>query len=56
MPRVLIDFKKLPVSLAPEQYEWLRLKAFERKVPMSQIIRELVEKERLKDNPQGRLI
>lgn len=56
MARVRIDLKKMPVSLTVEQHEWLRQKAFERRVPMSQIIRELVDREKIRENPQQRLV
>jgi hypothetical protein len=56
MARSRADLKKLPVSLTPEQYKWLRDKAHLRVVPMSEIIRELVKAEMNRENPQGRLV
>ena len=54
--RIAAGFKKMPISLTTEQYEWLRKKAFEQRVPMSHIIREVLEAVRQEENPQGRLV
>ena len=56
MARSRTDLRKLPISLTPDQYKWLRDKAHSRVVPMSEIIRELVKGEMNRENPQGRLV
>jgi hypothetical protein len=56
MARSRTDLKKLPISLTPDQYKWLRDKAHLQVVPMSEVIRELVKEEMDRENPQGHLM
>ena len=56
MARMHLDLKKLPISLTPDQYRWLRDKAHARAIPMSEIIRELVTEQMNRENLQERLL
>ena len=56
MARMRMDLKRLPISLTPEQYEWLREKAHARVIAMTEVIRELIKEEMNRENPQGRLM
>jgi hypothetical protein len=43
---------KLPVSLSPAQYEWLRKEAFRRHVAMTVVVREALDELRGRLDPQ----
>lgn len=43
---------RIALQFTPEQYEYLRRQAFERRTSIAALVRELVEVQRLADNPQ----
>jgi hypothetical protein len=52
MRQILPGARKVPIGFAEDQYEWLRLEAFRRRVPMAQVVREAVEEHRQRLDPQ----
>jgi hypothetical protein len=51
-PRYRVPHVKVPIAFPEELYEWLRQKAFERREPMAQLVREAVEEHRRRLDPQ----
>ena len=52
MPPPSPELVKLPISLPPDQYEWLRKEAFRRHVPMTVVVREALDEMREHLDPQ----
>lgn len=52
MRQSLPGAKKVPIGFAEDQYEWLRVEAFRRRIPMAQLVREAVDEHRHRIDPQ----
>jgi hypothetical protein len=46
---------RVPISFPDELYEWLRAAAFQRRLPMAEIVRQALREHREKTDPQLQL-
>lgn len=49
MPKQAKRWERIPIQLTPEQYEYLRRKSFDERIPIAALIRSLVEAVRRED-------
>jgi hypothetical protein len=45
-------YTRVPIGFPDELYEWLRQVAFERRVPMAEVVREALREHRQRLDPQ----
>lgn len=55
MPRRKMQLIRTTISVTPEQREWLRRKEFETRREMTDLVRDILEEARIRDEPQERL-
>jgi hypothetical protein len=48
-------WERIALQFTPEQYEYLRQRGFDRRMSIAALVRELVEAQRIADNPQVQL-